>query len=301
MLNVKEKYNNEWFKERAFKFIKKITDNVWDYSDSLLLYISSGVEVYESIQDTNTPYFKLVTKPEHEYLKSIAKNVVDILPDNFEYIDLGPGTEHKEQFFFDEFKKQGKNFTYIPVDISDYYLDLAEKYSTDQGIKVKKLKSSFEELSETLGEVSIPRFVSLGLTFSNFDSQEILKLLIGIAGKNGFVFITSQIRDRIDMIELQKIYQEAVPHMCADKLKLISLISDDISQIIVDENIQAWCSIIKNNEELEKIGVKEGNKLMIFQSLRYTKESLENDLKKIDHEYQIFDIGSSFISSIIKT
>jgi hypothetical protein len=78
-----EKYNQEWFKDRAFKSLKKISDGVWDFSDSLLIYISSGAELYESLQETDTPYFKLVTKPEHEYLKSIAKDVADMLPRPF--------------------------------------------------------------------------------------------------------------------------------------------------------------------------------------------------------------------------
>ena len=123
------RYDNNWFKKRAFESITPISPNVWDYSDSLLLYISSGVEKYESLQETNTPYFKLVTQPEREYLQSIAKEVVDQLPLDFEYIDLGPGTEHKEQYFFDELKRQGKKFTYIPVDISGHYLALAEEHA----------------------------------------------------------------------------------------------------------------------------------------------------------------------------
>ena len=137
------KYDNEWFKKRAFRSLSIITPHVWDYSDSLLLYLSSGVEQYESLQKTDTPYFKLVTKPESEYLQSIAKSVVDLLPNKFEYIDLGPGTEHKEQFFFDELKRQGKDFTYIPVDISEYYLKLAERHAINQGIKVKPANASF--------------------------------------------------------------------------------------------------------------------------------------------------------------
>jgi uncharacterized SAM-dependent methyltransferase len=300
-MEAKEKYNHEWFKNRAFNSLRKISGNSWDYSDSLLLYISSGVAVYESAQNTDTPYFKLVTKPEHEYLKLIAKDIANVLPDNFEYIDLGPGTEHKEQFLFDELKKQGKTFTYTPVDISDYFLGLAEKYATDQGIKTDKIKSSFEELPELLGKPNSPRFVSLGQTFANFDPQEILKLLINVAGKNGFVFIDAQIKNRTNVDEIRKIYQEVIPKMCADKLKLIGLDSSDVSEIIIDSNNMAWCSVIKNNKELEKTGVKEGDKLMVVQSLRYTEESLENELKKTGLNYKMFDTESPFIASIIKT
>ncbi len=140
------KYDDSWFRNRALKSFRLISPNVWDYSDSLLLYISSGVEKYESLQEEDTPYFKLVTNPEREYLKSIAKDVVDLLPSNLEYVDLGPGTEHKEQFFFDELKKQGKQFIYIPVDISEHYLKLAEAHAMNQGIPVRTIQSSFERV-----------------------------------------------------------------------------------------------------------------------------------------------------------
>ena len=294
-----EKYNQEWFKNRAIKSLRKISDGVWDYSDSLLLYISSGAEVYEQLQEVDTPYFNLVTKPEHEYLKSIAKSLADILPDNFEYIDLGPGTEHKEQFLFDELKIQGKIFTYVPVDISDYFLDIAESHASKQGIPVRKMKSSFEELPELLGKASIPRFVSIGLTFSNYAPPDIVSLLKDIAGENGYAFINAQIRDRVDMIELQKIYQDDAVHLADDKVRLLGLDPiQDITPRLADDGFRVSCSILRSNEALEEVGIKDGDKLLVFQSLRYTKDSLVDELHTLDHES--FDTGSSFIGTVIK-
>lgn len=295
-----EKYNQNWLKNRAFTSIKKLGDGIWDFSDSLLIYIGSGDQAYEQLQEEDTTYFKLVTKPEHEYLESIAKNIADILPSNFEYIDLGPGTEHKEQFLFDELKKQNKSFTYVPVDISDHFLEIAESHAVSQGIPACKVKASFEELPEVLGEAIIPRFVSLGLTFSNYNPQEILNLLTRIAGKNGYVFINAQMRDRVDMVELQKVYQEDAVRLVDDKVRLIGLDPfTDISPRIADDGFRVWCEVLNSNTTLEAIGIKSGDKFMVFQSLRYTKDSLESELMKIDHKS--FDIGSSFIGTIIKT
>ena len=250
-----EKYNQEWFKNRAFNSLRKISDGIWDFSDSLLLYTQSGPEVYEQLQEVDTPYFNLVTKPEREYLQSIAKNIADLLPDNFEYIDLGPGTEHKEQFLFDELRKQGKTFTYIPVDISDHFLDIAESNATKQGILVRRMKVSFEELSELLGKSTIPRFVSIGLTFSNYSPQAVLKLLSGIAGENGYAFINTQIRDRVDMVELQKVYQNDAVHLVDDKVRLVGLDPvQDITPRLVDDGFQVSCFILRSNEHLKDMG-----------------------------------------------
>ncbi len=295
-----EKYDQEWFKNRAFNSLRKISDGIWDFSDSLLLYTASGSEVYEQLQEVDTPYFNLVTKPEREYLQSIAKNIANVLPDNFEYIDLGPGTEHKEQFLFDELKKQGKTFTYIPVDISDHFLDIAESHASKQGVSVRRMKGAFEELPELLGKPTIPRFVSIGLTFSNYAPQDILKLLTDVAGENGYAFINAQIRDRVDMVELQKVYQDDAVHLVDDKVRLIGLDPvQDITPRLADEGFRVSCFILRSNKHLEDIGIKNGDTLIVFQSLRYTTESLGNELSNYTHES--FDTGSSFIGTIIET
>lgn len=295
-----EKYDQEWFKNRAFNSLRNISDGIWDFSDSLLLYTQSGSEVYEQLQEVDTPYFNLVTKPEREYLQSIAKDIADILPDNFEYIDLGPGTEHKEQFLFDELKKQGKTFTYIPVDISDHFLDIAESHATKQGIPVRKTKASFEELPELLGKPTISRFVSIGLTFSNYRPKDILELLKNIAGENGYSFINAQIRDRVNMVELQKVYQDDAIHLADDKVRHVGLDPvQDITPRVTDDGFHVSCIILRSNKDLEDIGIKSGDKMIVFQSLRYTKEFLEAELS--DYNFESFDIGSSFIGTVIKT
>ena len=63
--------------------------------------------------------------------------------------------------------------------------------------------------------------------------------------------------------------------------------------------LQKVYTVLQTNKELEEIGVKNGDKLIIFQSLRYTKDSLENELQNFNHVS--FDIGDSFIATLIKT
>lgn len=295
-------FDTAWFKNRAITSIKKIAPHVWDYSDSLLLYISTGVEVYESLQREDTAYFKLVTQPEREYLQSIAKELVDMLPSEFEYIDLGPGTEHKEQFFFDELKKQGKHFTYIPVDISAYYLRLSEDHATQQGIPVKALQAPFEEVAKILGEKTVPRFVHLGLTFSNYEPQAILALLKDIAGSDGFVFINSQMRDRVDMGALQKAYAQDALTLADDKLQLIGLDPlNDVSPREATDEIRVWGSVLHVSKETEELGIEVGDKLLVFQSLRYIPAELEGEVMLSSQRYHLFDTGKSFIAALIYT
>ena len=295
------KYNRKWFKERAVSSIKNIDKGVWDFSDSLLFYTSNeSTDNYKASQIENTNYSQLVTKPERKYLSSIAPIISSKLPKKFDYIDLGPGTEHKEQIFFDQFKNDEKSFVYIPVDINQYYLNLAIDHAAEQEIPLMPIHSSFEELPKILKKTKKPRFISLGLTFSNYEAKEIIKLLEDISGSSGYIFINVQIKGRVDIEKLEKDYLTDAEYMCNNKIKLLDLDpKKDVSPKTIDDGIKIYCSIIKTNKILDKIGIKIGDKIILARSLRYTKEALEKELQKTNMEYFMFDTGESFIASLL--
>ena len=296
-----EIYNQEWFKQRALNTIKKMSEGVWDYSDSLLLYTPGGELEYETIQHGDDPYAELITKPERAYLAKIASQIVEELPDNFVFVDLGPGTNHKEQFIFDTAKAQGKSFTYVPVDISQYYLKLAAEYTSAQGIAVNPAQSAFEELPGKIPG-SESKFVSLGLTFSNYDPKEIIPMLRDIAGPNGHVFINSQIRDRINMSQISELYAHDVRAIADSKITLLGL--DPTADIVAresDDGVRVWYTLGAITPALEAKGLKPGDKLFMFQSLRYTKAALEEALRENAANYTLIDTGEAFIGAIIKT
>jgi hypothetical protein len=297
---TKVRYNLEWFKNRALSSIHKNDDGSWDFSDSLLLYLPKGAAEYESLQEEGTPYFQLVTRPEREYLEKIATQVATCLPDHFEYIDLGPGTEHKEQYLFDALKTLGKKFTYIPVDISEYFLKLAQQHASAQGIDVHPVQASFEELSQKLIKSAVPKFVSLGLTFSNYEPRILFELLSKIAGEKGIIFIDAHMRDRTDMAKLREVYDIDARGIVTSKFDLIGIeASKGVADIRTDERIQVQCVIKEPGPLLNSKGVKTGDTMLVFRSLRYTKESLENEIKKIYKKYKLFDTGAPFIGALL--
>lgn len=295
-------YTKEWFQNRAFSSLKKISEGVWDYSDSLLQYESKGADLYESIQEEDTLYSQLVTKPEREYLRDIAPNIVSELPNGFEYIDLGPGTEHKEQFVFDSARKQNKDFTYMPVDINDRFLELSNNCALDQGLRTNPLRLSFEELPEKLDKTFDRRFVSLGFTFPNFNPEKILNLLKSIAGEKGYAFINAQIRERIDMEALQKAYSGDMYKLCDSKIQLLDIDPEnDISKRETDDGIHVWYTIRNSNEILNAKGIRKGDKLLVLQSLRYNKETLEKEISKVFPNHTLYDTGKTFIGSLCRS
>lgn len=298
---MKRDYSQEWFRDRAFKSLKKIGDGVWDFSDSLLLYAPGAEKEYELIQHIENPYYQLVTKVEREYLEEISSNLVSELPKEFEYIDLGPGTEHKEQFIFDESKRQDKKFTYAPVDINEKFLLQSSSYASQQNIPVHPYNVPFEELSTELQDSVIPRFVTLlGLTYSNYEPEVILPLLETIAGNAGLVFIDSQVRNRVDMDEIQGIYEDNLQAITRRKLRLLGLDFDiNVAGFFADDGIRAWCVLKNSTPKLELLGITKGTKLLVFQSLRTTKESLEEDVSNFFSHYKLFNTRSSFVGALL--
>lgn len=297
---IKNMYDEAWFKKRAFEVLRKIGDNEWDFSDSLLAYIPGSENEYKDAQNPNTIYAKVVTLPERKYLKNIASKMADLLPREFEYIDLGPGTEHKELFLFEEIKKQNKRFIYRPVDINTVFLKLAKDFASSLGIEVMPIHSTFEELPGRLGSSNKPRFVSLGLTYTNYLPEYILRLLKTIAGNSGKVFVEVQIRDRIDIDEVKLAYENDLYKMVRPRLNLIGLDPmTDVEKRYCDDGIRIWCLLKKSTEVLEKMGINAGTKLMTFQSLRSTVSEYENDIKKVFTSYDLIDIGDPFVGAIL--
>lgn len=297
-----KEYSLAWFTERAFSSLKKISEGIFDYSDSLLLYMPGSDEKYEEMQHTDNPYHEILTAPERRHLEQIAKDIVAHLPENFEYIDLGPGTEHKEQYIFDQLLKQGKRCVYRPVDISQKYLNMATTYAEEQGITTEPVQAAFEELPTILQSSSMPRFVSIGATYMNYEPEEILNLLVEIAGNDGYAFINPQIHDRVDTKRFAEIFDKELVPLVTAKLKLLGLdIETDIEDINTNEDHRTWCTLKKVTPRLAEMGLKIGDKLLLFQSLRPSIEKLQHDLDESKFSnYTMLDVGESFIGVFLE-
>ncbi len=296
---MENKYTNEWFEKRAVESIRPIGQGVWDFSDSLLLYSPQSAEEYENIQKEGDPYHELVTAPETKYLSEIADKLASELPNNFYYIDLGPGTEHKEKYFFDALKKQGKNFVYYPVDINSHFLELAKEFSENNGIKTVPIMSPFEECRQFLPDDGVYRFVSIGATFANYHIQEMFSLLSGIIGVNGSAFINAHIRERLDMERVREIYSSQAISIVIPKLNLVGLNQEDI-EVEANDKVEDWVIVKNPSTLLAEKGIKSGDRLLVFQSLRYGLDDLRHEIAKAFPSFSMFDIGSTFVGFLLK-
>jgi hypothetical protein len=104
------------------------------------------------------------------------------------------------------------------------------------------------------------------------------------------------------MVHLQEAYSLDAVHMADEKLRIIGLDPEkDISPRTTTTEVKVWTTILNSNSDLEKIGVKKNDQLLLFQSLRYTKEALISELEKTGRPYSIFDTGCTFIATLLRT
>lgn len=293
----------EWFKNRAKESLIKIDETSWDFSDSALFWTDEVVQKYEDAQTKEgNEYKKHVTDAETLYLQKITPNIVDSLPAEINYIDLGPGTENKQDYFIHKMKEDGKSLTYTPVDISKRMVDAAAHHVAEKGVDVFPVNSSFEDMEQFIDDKDTPRFISLGLTFLNFKIEEILGILKKSMNKNGKTFINTQPREKVKSLEeLKKAYSgESIIDIYNQKLKLIGLeTSEDIGTIEVTDEVKIYFHVNNPTEYAQSLGIKAGDKIFVFQSMRYPTEFLKSKLEEeFDCEY--FETGDDYLAVLLK-
>lgn len=285
----------QWFHDEAWKILHRGNDGIWDFSDSSLTYSPASMQSYGDVQQEETEYEKNVTRVEHELLRESAPQLVAHLPKNFSYVDLGPGTEHKEQYFFDELQKSGRKFEYFPIDISAPVLEESSRFASEKKITTHPIIGRFEDLEKTIDQsVPIPRFVSLGATFANYEPEELISLMLRIAGDKGSVMVTAQLRDRIDIENTKKAYRE--PQMLKifeGKLGLLGIQPDDIECFDVTNDIVVRAKIKNPTPRLVSMGMMQGDWMTVLKSYRHSAEKIEALFRETD--YTIYDTGKSFV------
>lgn len=295
--------SQEWFEKRAIGSLRKIDKNTWDYSDSTLLWSPKAMSIYKDIQERESLYKKNVTDKESNLIKNISFEIVSNLPKKFLYIDLGPGTEHKEKFFFDAIKSQSKNILYVPVDINSNILTIADEYAKKNGFDAYPINQTFEDLPMNLQRLPhLHRFVSLGLTFINYEPQKGLEILKKITGQNGTAFITVQLRDRIDINSIRKTYEDKTAQELP--LKQIELLGLDptvnIQEVEVTNDIFIYYTIKNIPDNLKTKGLKNRDKLLTVRTYRHSYMDLKEVLEK-DFKVKYFDNNSEFLAITIKS
>ena len=60
-----------------------------------------------------------------------------------------------------------------------------------------------------------------------------------------------------------------------------------------------WCTVTHPSEAMRAKGFVAGERMLLFQSLRYTKEEFEDELNKAGGNYTLLDEGAPFIGVVL--
>lgn len=293
----------EWFAARAKSKLVKVGDGMWDFSDSALFWTDEVVKEYENAQTSEgDAYKKHVTNAETVYLKKIVPDLVSYLPSNINYVDMGPGTENKQDYIIEEIRRVGKHVSYTPVDISKQMVVAASNHVSKEGIATFPVQSSFEDMEQFIDDKTTPRFLSLGLTFLNFKIEDIIAILKKSLNKNGVAFINTQPREKVkDLKELVGAYSgENVLKIYNSKLKLIGLeINEEMGTIRVTDEVKIHYHVNKPSEYARSLGIREGDDIFVFQSIRYPTELLKSTLEN-EFDCTYFDTKDDYLAILLK-
>lgn len=284
-----------WFRQEAWKSLQRAPDGSWDFSDSSLMYSPASTQAYREAQEEDTAYAREVTAVEHGVFRDVAKDIAVALPQQFSYIDLGPGTEHKERYLFDAVHAEGKHFEYYPIDISSDVLAESRRFAAEQNVVIHPMNGRFEDVAREIEQsVPEPRFVSLGATFANYEPSVIIPMTLQLAGKDGSVMITAQLRERIDINEVRKAYESPQTiKMYEGKLSLLGIQPDDIERFEVSDDLIVRAQIKTPPQRLATMGMEPGDWVTILKTYRWSRGQLEDALR--DTDFVIHDTGATFV------
>ena len=169
------------------------------------LYDDNGCELFNQITRHDDYY---LTRSELAILKSYKKKIANIMGNNpFNLVDLGPGEGIKTELLLSEFMARNLQFSYMPIDISEKYLqNLVEKFKsiwpkinatclhTDYFNGLKWIKKNAKQTNLVL---------FLGSSIGNFDlkaTRKFLKHLYKTLNHGDYVLLGFDLYKNVDIL-----------------------------------------------------------------------------------------------------
>lgn len=166
--------------ELAIDVLKGLTSNQ-KYLNSKYFYDARGSRIFQKIM--NMPEYYL-TNCEEEIFHKQKQLIYESFLNNkkpFEIVELGAGDGIKTKILLDYFLKQGTDFSYIPIDISEEaVLNLINDLENElPELEVKGKIGDYFQMMEELSKIDKTQkiLLFLGSNIGNFNEQETIKFL----------------------------------------------------------------------------------------------------------------------------
>lgn len=210
-------------------------------------------------------------------------------------IDLGPGYPDKSIPMARYLKEHGVRFTYIPVDISKSFLDIAAGAMAPFAVQVHPIHAKFETCSKLIPSSARQHttYCMIGLTFMNFIPDQILLLLKKISHDQGRVIIASELITEHNTTEkiLHSYLAPEAQQVGFGPLRHLGLSDDELAYhpIFTNGRVELQFSLKEDpGEELQRLGLKKGSIIVTAVSYRYRKEEIEALMERYFSSYRTF-------------
>lgn len=240
--------------------------------------------------------------PAEQLIFKYRKELLRGLHEPIEFYDLGPGLPKKTIPLLNELKTCHKNFTYMPVDISQSFLDITKNEVAKIGIEAKELNCLFEELPDILPIHSAgSRLFFIGLTFINYRPERILALLTRLSGPNDVNIIMTQSFTNKGKESILVPYKEEY----AEKFNYFALKIAGIPKNFLgyfaefrNQRIEMGFRML-DNFEVGEMRFAKGTRIVTALSYRFRKQDLIREISDYFDHYEIFQAGNRQEASLI--
>ncbi|MFH1654898.1 MAG: L-histidine N(alpha)-methyltransferase [Pseudomonadota bacterium] len=260
---------------------------VWNFYNPKNLYLtdSQGKLYLELMGDDR--YTSRFHDPAEILIKNNSERLVDYFKDDsILIVDLGPGYPSKTFSIIDTLLARGKSVQYWAIDVNDHFCKIARDAIARRGVEESYAKKMlFENTAEAIRKAGIdyPKLIIIGLTFMNFDSEYILKLLADCASHKSDVCLSAiECIGDIDVERLMEGYKtNNARKFVFAPLSILGLVDNQVEYAVSFRNqrIETAFTLKRVPPKLKAHGVKDGDKIIAAISYRYTAAQYESLLK----------------------
>jgi uncharacterized SAM-dependent methyltransferase len=267
------------FYNETKRFLKKTKADVWELTSPHVLYLSEEQgRSYASHKD-DAEYRKFHDETV-EIVQTNAGQILGAPHSGIALIDLGPEYPDKTLPLMIEAWKRGIDLDYIPVDVNEGYVQTAIRAARPYATRIFGVNALFDSCAAHIPvEVTGPRMVFIGLTFMNFNPQDILGVMKAIAKPGGIVAVASELltphntpQDVLKHYQNQQAYEFALGPM-----RNLQLDPQKLDFDVRFENRRVEAGFIFRKAATD-LGISAGQRIIAAVSYRYSRQEFEHIL-----------------------
>jgi uncharacterized SAM-dependent methyltransferase len=260
-----------------------------------LLYLSDEqADIYLEAMESKD-YSSSFHGPTVDIIKSNLPTIFSNIGAGISLIDLGPGYPDKSLPMVQYLKDQQVPCKYVPVDISQPFLDIAAHHIRPFVEQVYPVHALFETCaSQVPAEVyQYATYCMIGLTFMNFPPETLVPLLKDIAGDHGRVVVASELltAQKTTEVVLTSYRTKEAQAVGFGPLKHLGFQECGVTYqpIFANGRVELHYRLQQGpSEALQTLGVKPGDTLVTAVSYRYSEEQLNQLLGQYFKSYRVF-------------